>query len=57
MFGHEKDKCCHSGMGVGLLLLGVAVILNSVYGWLSWPVFVGAVIAIKGLVIMAKPKK
>ena len=57
MFGHEKDKCCGKSMGLALLVLGVFVMLNEVYSWVSWAVFIGAVIAVKGIVMMVKSKK
>jgi hypothetical protein len=45
-----KCKCSPRCMGAKVLILGVLILLNAIYGWLSWGVFVGGIIAIIGLV-------
>lgn len=54
----EKNKCVtyHKYMGIELLILGILIILNSMYVWFSWGVFVGGIIGIKGLIMLLMPK-
>lgn len=50
-----KEECnCgahhnHKWMGACMLLVGALVLLNAYYAWLSWPVFIGILIVLKGL--------
>ncbi len=57
----KEESCdckCHSPrmMGSIMLLFGVIVLLNAYYNWLTWPIFIGALIALKGLKILVMPK-
>ena len=45
-----KCRCSPRCMGAKMLVLGVLILLNTIYSWLSWGVFVGGIIAIIGLV-------
>ena len=52
----EEDTCCCSGHGhckrCGggvILVVGVLIVLNSYYPLVSWPVFVGIILALLGL--------
>ena len=56
MMKDHMDGYCHKCMGIKILLLGVVIILNAVYGWLDWGVFIGAVVAIKGLMMLSMSK-
>ena len=52
----EKEYgCCSKCMGIKMLILGVLIILNSYYMWFNWAVFIGGVIAIKGLIGLIMP--
>jgi len=57
-----EGKCCApSGhgckcMGGSILVLGVLILLNSLYGWLTWGVFIGIIVILKGLIFMFHPK-
>jgi len=46
---------CSKCRGVKLLVLGVLVVLNAIYGWFGWGIFVGGIIGLKGLLKLAKP--
>ena len=51
----KKDSCCnHGGIEMGLFILGVLIIVNAVYSLLSWPMFIGGIIGLKGLILMMK---
>lgn len=45
-----KCGCAPRCKGAKLLILGALIVLNAVYGWFSWGIFVGGIIAIKGLI-------
>lgn len=49
---HEHTPRC---MGSMLLVLGVLIILNSVYAWFNWAIFVGGILALKGLLKLTFP--
>jgi len=57
----KKKMVCGPGMhsphcvAVKLIILGVLIVLNAVYGWFGWGVFVGGIIGIKGLLMLAHP--
>lgn len=46
---------CHKCMGLKALILGVLILLNVYLVGLDWAVFVGAVIALAGIVKMLMP--
>ena len=46
---------CGKCMACKYLVLGVLIVLNAVYAWFGWGVFVGGIIALKGLLMLAKP--
>ena len=52
---------CSSGhgckcMGGCILVLGVLILLNALYGWMTWGVFVGVIVILKGLIALLHPK-
>jgi len=47
----HKPQC----MGTMLLIVGILVVLNSMYGWLSWGMFIGGLIALKGIMMFLHP--
>ncbi len=47
--------CCPACLNSSILLLGVLILLNAYYAWFTWAVFVGGIIAIKGLVGLIMP--
>ena len=55
----ENGVCCHSScsckkhIGIAVLVLGVLILLNALYGWLNWGVFIGGIVAIKGIIMLA----
>jgi len=51
--------CCkvHKWKGVGMLVLGILVLLNAYWPYLSWGAFVGAAIAIFGFIKLVTPHK
>ncbi len=51
----STGKCC-SCMAWGVLILGVLILLNALYGWVTWGVFVGAMVILKGLIWLVHPK-
>jgi len=57
-----EEKCCvptgHGCICKGwcVLILGVLILLNSLYGWLTWGVFVGIIVILKGLMKLLHPK-
>ena len=56
-----EGKCCSEGhgckcMGGSILVLGILILLNSLYGWLTWGVFIGIIVILKGLIFMFHPK-
>ena len=54
----KKNACTiHSGREIGLclLILGTLIVLNSIYGWFTWPVFIGGLIGLKGLRLLINP--
>ena len=46
----------HAGLGMGLFILGVLIILNALYVWFTWPIFIGGIIGLKGLILMMMKK-
>jgi len=46
---------CPSCMGLKMFVLGVLILLNVYYVWFSWPVFIGGVIALAGLLKVLIP--
>tara|TARA_Y100000310_G_scaffold314502_1_gene363929 strand:+ start:2009 stop:2206 length:198 start_codon:yes stop_codon:yes gene_type:complete len=51
----STGSCCGC-MGWGVLVLGVLILLNSLYGWVTWGVFIGVIIILKGLIVLLHPK-
>jgi len=55
-----EGTCCPSGhmncLGGGVLVLGVLILLNALYDWFDWGVFVGGVVVLKGLLLMVHKK-
>ena len=44
--------CC----GVGMIVLGILILLNAIYGWFSWGVFIGGIAILKGIVLLIHKK-
>lgn len=61
MAKENSEVCCHGGRkgGAMMLLLGVLILLNAYYypNGLSWPMFIGVIVAIKGLIKILMPLK
>jgi len=56
----KKEICSIHGcdircIGTKLLLLGVLIGLNSTYGWLTWSMFIGSILVLKGLFLILVP--
>ncbi len=49
---HGMCTKCHAGT---LLILGVLVLLNTLWSIVSWGVFVGAILILGGLLKLVKP--
>ncbi len=61
--GKEKVCCsegehhhCSKCKGIFMAVLGVLVLLNAYYGWLSWAYFIGAILLLKGLFVAVMHK-
>ena len=52
MCHHGMCGKCHAGK---LLVLGVLVILNSMWSFLDWGLFIGALLVLGGLLKLVKP--
>jgi len=52
MCHHGTCSKCHAGK---LLVLGVLVILNTLWSFLDWGVFIGALLILGGLLMLVKP--
>ena len=52
MCHHGMCTKCHAGK---LLVLGVLVILNTLWSFVSWGIFIGALLVLGGLVKLVKP--
>ena len=50
---------CHSVCGrckgIGLLVVGILVLANAVWSFVDWWLLVGALLVLKGLVMLVKP--
>jgi hypothetical protein len=49
----KKEMDCrafHKHKSIVMLVVGILIILNALYGLLSWGVFVGGIIALLGLI-------
>jgi len=48
--------CCPNGhskcWGLSVLVLGILILLNALFGWFSWGVFIGGIVALKGIGIL-----
>ena len=47
----KKIVQCNPHSGMYMFALGVLVLFNSWWGWLSWPVFIGLFLSLGGFVI------
>ena len=54
---NEKCEGHRKYMGTKLLVIGILVILNEVYATVTWPMFVGIVLALLGLKVLLLCKK
>ncbi len=54
----EAGMCCGNPMcfGMKFLVLGILIMLNAHFKFLEWWMFVGAIFALKGLLMMFHPK-
>ena len=55
MEGMCKDGICPRCKGAKVFVLGLLVILNAVFAWLDWPLYIGLLITLWGLITMIKP--
>ena len=46
---HCKMGSCPKCFGGMMLVLGILVLLNAAYDWMSWAFFVGGILALMGL--------
>ena len=49
----KKEKECrafHKHKSIVMFVIGILITLNALYGWFSWGVFVGGIIALLGLI-------
>lgn len=47
----KKEECCHPPCrGCGAIVLGILVLLNAYYAVASWPVFIGVVLVVAGII-------
>ena len=58
--GNGAEECCNGGKchrcwGGIALVVGILILLNAIYGKFSWAVFIGGLIAIKGIVMLVMP--
>ena len=55
----KTEECCACSprcMGLKLLVLGVLIVLNTMYSWVSWGLFVGGIVGLAGLLKLVTPK-
>jgi len=51
----ESNGTCHRCWGGMFLVLGVLIVLNDLWAMLSWGMFIGVIIALKGLIKLLMP--
>ncbi len=51
----ETKGTCHRCWGGMLLVLGVLIVLNDLWAMLSWGMFIGVIVALKGLIKLLMP--
>jgi len=52
----DKYAAMHKHKSIVMLVVGILIVLNTIYGWLSWGVFVGGIVALLGLIGLIYPK-
>ena len=55
---HGEHGCCSGGCmpvckGMKLVLVGGLLVLNDLFGWVSWGILIGVLVALKGLFVIA----
>ena len=54
-----EKKCCSGGhhkcIGVCMLIVGVLILINAYFGLVNWGIFIGGIVALKGLIMLVKP--
>ncbi len=53
----KKEMMWHTSKGIGMLVLGILILINVYWPYLSWGAFVGAVFAIIGFLKLVIPYK
>ena len=55
----EKECCCghKKGHGAIALIVGLLILPNAMWSAVSWPIFVGIIVALCGLVKLLMPKE
>ena len=51
MEGGHNSKC----LGGMLICLGILILINAYFGLLGWGLFIGGIIAIKGIIMLIHP--
>ncbi len=56
MAKEDVHAAFHKRKSLVMLVVGILILLNTIYGLLSWGVFVGGIIALLGLLGLVHPK-
>jgi uncharacterized membrane protein HdeD (DUF308 family) len=56
MAKNMECSCTSKSHGVCALVLGLLILANAQWAIVSWPIFVGIIVALAGLVKLAMPK-
>ncbi len=51
----RKRSSMHVKKGVGMLILGLLILTNALWPFMSWGAFIGAVVALVGLLKLVFP--
>ena len=60
MVKKKMEECCPGftkAMGWKLLILGLLVIANSYWAVVNWAIFIGIILAVKGILMLILKKK
>jgi len=53
----DRHAAFHKRKSMTMLIVGILILINELYGLVSWGMFVGGVITILGLIGLIHPKK
>jgi uncharacterized membrane protein HdeD (DUF308 family) len=54
---HEEMHGMHKMKGVGMLVLGLLILANAYWGFLTWAAFIGVLFVLSGLLKFLMPYK